>query len=821
MWMKVRVASPVDQPSDRAILERERLAHQLAVDAAGVGVFDWDLRTGSLRWDARLLELFGLDEDSFGGTIEAFNACLHPEDVPRVTHALQTAIETRGEYAAEYRIIWPDGQLRWIGARGRALADTLGGPATRVLGAAYDTTAVQDGEARVARVLETMPTAFFQLDRTWRFSYANSEAERLLALSRNELVGGVIWDLFPESVGSEFEENYRGAVASGEPSSFDAYYPPLSSWYEVRCWPSPDGLSVYFSDITRRHEVQEELDAAARRSQLLASAADALTGTLDATEGVSRLATILVPLLADWCVVTLVEEHSSGDWRRGLHDIGWAHADSAIAPLVERYAALRLAAMTDESFLAQALVSAEPALMVDDATEAIARVLTPGPARDLLRELDPASALVVPLRGHDRTVGVLSAYRGTDRPAFSEDDLQLVVEVAARAGLALDNARLYSEQRDLAEALQRSLLTAPPQPDGIEIAVRYVPAAEVAQVGGDWYDAFLQPDGSTVVVIGDVVGHDVAAAAAMGQVRGLLRGIAAYSGDTPADIVRGVDAAMETLQVETTATAVVCRIESRAAVDGLMLTWSSAGHPAPALVAGDQVRLLEPLGDSDLLLGLEPGTDRSERDVVLPPGGVLLLYTDGLVEKRSASVDRGLARMQYHLRELAGADLSLDELCDALLDRMLPERPEDDVALVAVRVARSSRPHGATPLTASSSITLDGTDRSAGAARRLLEEVAGRVDLPAPVVEIARLLVSEVATNAVRHGAGRPLLRVEVTPARLRVEVSDGARGTLTVPDQVELAEGGRGLLLVDTLASRWGVEEGDEGKTVWFELDR
>jgi len=339
-------------PSARFSLDAEsdRLAWRLAVDAAGVGAFVWDLVTGDLRWDGRLLELFGLDEESFGGTIEAFNRCVHRDDLGRVSDALQRAIATCGDYVAEYRVVLPDGSLRWIEARGHAFADQPDGPPVRLVGAAYDTTEVREGEARVGRVLESMSSAFFQLDRAWRFAYVNSEAERLLGSTRVHLIGTSIWDAFPAAVGSTFEQHYRGAVASGEPVTFEAWYPPpLDAWYEVRAWPSPEGLAVYFVDITARRDAQEALDRSAHRLALLASVSEALTATLDPTEGVSRLATLLVPELADWCLVTLVEDPHASDWRRGLRDLGWSHREPAMEGVLRDYAGQRLRAMTDSS----------------------------------------------------------------------------------------------------------------------------------------------------------------------------------------------------------------------------------------------------------------------------------------------------------------------------------------------------------------------------------------------------------------------------------------------------------------------------------------
>ena len=687
-------------PTSRSVLDAEsdRLAWRLAVDAAGVGAFVWDLVTGDLRWDERLHELFGLDEESFGGTIEAFSRSVHPDDVGRVSDALQRAIATCGDYAAEYRVVLPDGTLRWIEARGHAFADQPDGPPVRLVGAAYDTTQVREGEARMGRVLESMSSAFFQLDREWRFAYVNSEAERLLGATRVHLIGASIWDAFPAAVGSAFEENYRGAVASGEPVTFEAWYPPpLDAWYEVRAWPSPEGLAVYFVDITARRDAQEALDRSAHRLALLASVSEALTATLDPTEGVSRLATRLVPELADWCLVTLVEDPHATDWRRGLRDVGWSHRDPAMEDVLRDYAARRLRAMTDSSYLAQAIREMTPVLMESSASEAVAAVLEPGTARDLLRRLAPFSAAVVPLRARGRTVGVVSAFRGIHRTPFTADDVSLLEDIGARAALALDNARLYESQRDVSEALQRSMLTAPPQRRGLQVATRYTPAGEAARIGGDWYDAFLQgntagPTPDIVVVVGDVVGHDVEAAAAMGQVRGLLRGIAVHSGDAPAAILSGLDTVMQSLQLETTATAVVARFEQVGPASNgsaqVLLRWSHAGHPPALLVDHDGiVTRLADADANDLLLGFDPAAARHEGVVALEAGATLVLYTDGLVERRDRDIEDGIEALERLLAEVAPGTTDLDHLCDRLLGAMASEEQEDDVALLVVRWA--------------------------------------------------------------------------------------------------------------------------------------
>jgi serine phosphatase RsbU (regulator of sigma subunit) len=315
-----------------------------------------------------------------------------------------------------------------------------------------------------------------------------------------------------------------------------------------------------------------------------------------------------------------------------------------------------------------------------------------GEIRDVLLRLAPREAVAIPLRGRHRTVGLLTVFYAEGTPV-READLSTAQDVADRAGLALDNVRLYSAHQQLAEGLQRSLLTEPPEPDHAEIAVRYLPAAEAARVGGDWYDAFMQPGGTTMLVIGDVVGHDTAAAAAMGQLRGLLRGIATYSDAGPVEVLRGLDMSMTTLQMQTLATAAVARFEQTPDELARGLTrmrWANAGHLPPLVIHpdGSVAELAE--WNGDLLLGVDPASKRRESVITLDRGATVLLYTDGLVERRDSDLDEGIHRLREALIELAG--LPLEELLDELLERLVHGRPEDDVALVAVRLHRQDRP---------------------------------------------------------------------------------------------------------------------------------
>jgi serine phosphatase RsbU (regulator of sigma subunit) len=271
------------------------------------------------------------------------------------------------------------------------------------------------------------------------------------------------------------------------------------------------------------------------------------------------------------------------------------------------------------------------------------------------------------------------------RPPHSETEIATAVEVVRRASLALDNARLYGAQLEVAQTLQQSLLSPPPKRDGLQIAVRYRPAATNMNVGGDWYDAFAQPDGGTTLVIGDVVGHDTQAAAAMGQIRSIVRSIAYDRREDPARILERVDEVMTGLQIDTLATALVGRLEPGGEQEGRAgwrLRWSSAGHLPPVVLRADgAVELLDT--PPETLLGTGSPPPHSAHDAVLRPGDTLVFYTDGIVEHGRSAIDEGLTRLTHALAALGNLDV--DQLCDQLLERVVSGRTDDDIALLAVR----------------------------------------------------------------------------------------------------------------------------------------
>ncbi|CCG03271.1 GAF domain-containing SpoIIE family protein phosphatase [Blastococcus saxobsidens] len=431
------------------------------------------------------------------------------------------------------------------------------------------------------------------------------------------------------------------------------------------------------TDVTAHRQAERERDRLASQVQLLARVSETLVGSLDVAESLSRLADVLVPALADWTSIQFRPE------RDQLAALAVRHRDASLAAVARRVEAL-IARSGVGSEASRRAAAGEAVLFPAVAPATLDDQVPDADLRSLVTQLGTGSVLAVPVPGRGGVLGSLLLARAPGSPGFVRDDMSLATEIGRRAGIALDNARLYAAQRHVATGLQQSLLTEPPELPFADIAVRYVAAAREAQVGGDWYDAFRQRRGDLTVVIGDVVGHDTRAAAAMGQLRSLVRGIGFTTAGTPAQVLTAVDEAVDGLELSTIATAVLAELSPRED-GGAVLRWSNAGHPPPALLGPDgRARLLDyGTGRADLLLGVDATSARHTEETTVPAGATLLLYTDGLIEARDHTIDDGLALLleilERHARD------GLDDLCDAVLGRMVPQGGQDDVAVVAVR----------------------------------------------------------------------------------------------------------------------------------------
>jgi serine phosphatase RsbU (regulator of sigma subunit) len=552
-----------------------------------------------------------------------------------------------------------------------------------------------------------MERPLFVLDDDWCFRYVNPAGERVLDRPVGGLVGRAIWTEFPEALGGPFEELYRRVRETGGTGSTEAWFAPLRKWFHADAFLTDAGLVVTYDDVTERRRAEEEraaavaareeaavqaasaarsAEVAGRHLMLLGDISQAMTSTLDVDEAVARFARLVVPLLADWCLVSVVDP----DGRR--RDVGRAHSDPAMEAAMHRYADLRVGTNRATAPVPRSLRNLEPVVIPDLTPVMIESMVGSAESRAALVPLRPAALAAFPLIARGEVFGVVTLVNGPERGPHTDRELRTAEIASRRAGLALDNARLATANQQVAERLQRSLLSPPVQPDHLELAVRYRPATRGVSIGGDWYDAFLQPDGDTVLVIGDVMGHDIEAAAAMGQVKTLVRGIAFDRGEEPAGVLRRVDHALVGLAVATLATALVCRIE-RDPADGAahrrLLRWASAGHPQPLLALADGTvhELDSPVGPP---LGIGWRGPRADGSAPLPEGATLLLFTDGLIERRGEPLDEGRGRVRKLLAREAGG--SLRTLCDRLLEELVGTGAEDDVAVLAVRAHPADRP---------------------------------------------------------------------------------------------------------------------------------
>ncbi|MBT2527725.1 SpoIIE family protein phosphatase [Streptomyces sp. ISL-99] len=422
---------------------------------------------------------------------------------------------------------------------------------------------------------------------------------------------------------------------------------------------------------------------------------------------------------------------------------------------------------------------------------------------------DGRRAILAPLRGRRRVIGAAVFLRRPERPAFEANDLLVAAQLATHTALGIDKAVLYGREAYIADELQRTMLPdSLPQPTGVKLASRYLPAAETARVGGDWYDAIPLPGSRVALVVGDVMGHSMTSAAIMGQLRTTAQTLAGLD-LPPQEVLHHLDEQAQRLGSDRMATCLYCVYDPVSH----RITIANAGHPPPVLLhLGGRAEVLRVPPGAPIGVG---GVDFEAVELDAPAGATLLLYTDGLVESRLRDVWTGIEQLRERLAataQLTGPDHSppLEALCDDVLDMLGPGDRDDDIALLAARF------DGIAPSDVAYWF-LEPEEQAPGRARRLARRALARWGLE-ELSDSVELLVSEVVTNAVRY-AERPvtlrLLRTDV----LRCEVGDDSPQLPRQRRARDTDEGGRGLFLVNRLARRWGATRLSSGKVVWFEL--
>ncbi|MBL1083898.1 SpoIIE family protein phosphatase [Streptomyces actinomycinicus] len=557
---------------------------------------------------------------------------------------------------------------------------------------------------------------------------------------------------------------------------------------------------------------EQDLEYAAVRERLefLNEVSSRIGSSLDLSETIREVTSAAVPRFADFAgthlraAVLAGEGFSDGppDASTVMFRVWVEHNDEPgrwddTVPVGEAFA------FPEHTPFYKCMVTGEPVVVPRVTGELSDRIAGEFEKRDLRPLIGGRSLLIVPLKARNVVLGFMVLMRRPDRPQFDDMDRTTGAELAARAGLVLDNARMYTYQENVADTLQDSMLPqVSPRMAGCDVATRYLPGTRLGRIGGDWFDTIKLPGSRTALVVGDVMGHGLNSAAMMGQLRTAVQTMAAME-TPPARLLRQLDDLARRLGDNYLAT---CLYAVYDPIRG-ELQLANAGHIPPVLVRAED-------GSSELLdlpTGAPIGVGGVPFEAVrvkVAPGDRLVLCTDGLVEVRGSDIGEGLAAL---CESAAHPAASMDVACDTII-RALNTRGgrKDDVALLMARLNGIPDEHVAEWL-------LDADPGEVARARRLVRDRLLEWGLPG-AVETAELLVSEVVTNAVRHAGGdRVALRVVRTDALL-FEVTDDEPALPAMLAAGPLDESGRGLRVVSRLAREWGASATGHRKTVWFE---
>jgi serine phosphatase RsbU (regulator of sigma subunit)/PAS domain-containing protein len=760
---------------------------QEAFRANGVGAWDYYLASGQLKLDELSMALMGIDPQTYDEHVETWLSLVHPDDISWVTAEVDKAVSTAGPYDAEYRICHPDGTTHWVQARARVEADADGNP-YRMLGTLWDTTQARVAQDGVQGALRYMRDGFLSVDRDWRITFANVEAERLLRSSR-KLTGRLLWDLLMIRRVPGLESRCRKAAAARRPTGFDVEWPDTGRWYRFRIVPVPDGLAWYFTDITQSRQRQAERAAAelaaaerAARIQDLASALAEAVTSLDVVAAVADR--VLPPFGASGLIIQVVE----GDRMPVIGAVGYSHefVDLISSP-------------GDASPVKDEALRGHRPWFVSSTKEYVKRY----PELTQRRALTGKQAWAfLPLVVSGRLVGLCVI--SFDQPRrLTGAERALLIALSGLIAQALERAHLFDAEHARAQALQRALLPSGlPSLPAVIAAARYLPAGDGMDVGGDWYDVIPLSADRVALVIGDVMGHGLPEAVIMGRLRTAVQTLSDL--ELPPDELLGhLNDLVNGLGDDSFATCLYAIYDpiTRAC------TFARAGHPPPAVVWPDgMVCFAEPVTDPPLGVA-EPPFETVE--VPIPDSGLLVLYTDGLIESADCDTDTGMSRLAELLR--THHTEGLDQLCESLTRALPPGdlQSTDDAAVLAVRVH-------ATPPDAVATWSLPEDPRAAGDARKHVRDQLAVWHLE-ELTTTTEMLASELVANVVRHASGPVRLRL-LRSRTLVCEVFDGSQTTPRIRRASWTDEGGRGLQLIAALCDRWGTRYLTTGKCIWTE---
>ncbi|MET8453174.1 SpoIIE family protein phosphatase [Streptomyces sp. NPDC005209] len=649
-----------------------------------------------------------------------------------------------------------------------------------------------------------------------RLLLANDEARRLLDLPA-DTEGRHITEL-------GLDEDLAGLLASDRPATDEVYLAAdrlLAVSKRLTAPDGPAGSVVTLRDTTELRALSGRAEVARERLQSLYDAGLRIGTTLDVKRTAEELAEVAAARFADIVTVDLLdpvlrgEETSVGP--SGITEL----RRSAVAgldaghPLHPVHELIRLVPAEPVS---TAMAEGRPVLVGDLSVSDAWRARQPERAR---RVLDHGihSMLVVPLRARGVVLGVVVFWRAQGSPPFEDEDVSFAEELAARAAVSIDNARRYTREHTMAVTLQHSLLPrALPEQSALDVAYRYLPAQ--AGVGGDWFDVIPLSGTRVALVVGDVVGHGLHAAATMGRLRTAVHNFAGL--DLPVEELLGrLDELVAQLDAEEVAaaedgqgmiTGATCQYAVYDPTSG-RLAIATAGHPGPAVVRPDGTVDFPQLPVSPPL-GLGAGLPVETAELTVPEDSRLVLYTDGLIEDRTRDLDAGLRALRD---ALAGPGRTPEATCAAVMEAMLSDRSRDDIALLVARTRRLGPDQVAeweVPRDPAAVAPVR-TD----CARRLADWGLEQLGFT------AELILSELITNAIRYGAEPIVVRLLRTEpmgspdaGSLIFEVADGSSTSPRLRRAKATDEGGRGLFLVARLAERWGTRYTTTGKVIWAE---
>ncbi|MFE2578554.1 SpoIIE family protein phosphatase [Streptomyces sp. NPDC059378] len=644
-------------------------------------------------WSPQAEELFGYPAREALGRYAA-HVMVHEQHVDLVVKLFADVMATGEGWAGAFPIRRKDGTTRLVEFRNMRLLDDRGD--VYALGLATDRSTVRRLErdvAMTARMVQQSPTGLAVLDTELRFVSVNPALERIDGIPAEDHLGRTFHEVLPLLDADALESEARQVLRTGRPVTHRRIMgrtpadPDQDHAWAMSLYRLEDargtvlGVAASTIDVTEQYRAGVEAEAARRRLALIADATTRIGTTLELDRTAHELADVAVPELADIAAVDLLEavvegrRSSLGPAQSAVIRALAVQAQDAPEALAAADPAGQVARYGPDRLVTECVRTGEAVMVAQVKDEDLPRIARSPAAAELLARAGVHSYLAVPLIARGEVLGALDLKRVRNPMPFGEDDLLLARELASRAAVQIDNARWYQSARNTALALQRSLLPSHPAvTGGLEVASRYRPAGATTEVGGDWFDVIPLDGGRTALVVGDVMGSGISAAATMGRLRTATNTLASLGLD-PAILLTHLDRITAGLDHYIATCVYVVhdprRHECRIA---------NAGHLPPArLRPGRAPELLDLPTGAPLGVG---GVGFTTVTVDFEPGDQLVLYTDGLVETRRHSLDERLARL---LSLLDGPARPLESMCDHLLDTLHHPDNHDDVALLVAR----------------------------------------------------------------------------------------------------------------------------------------